>query len=93
MYGGDELYGKLGLLWPLVVFGHADLHSRTDSQVLRAEYCIVGIPQYSHLVLLFFSLELMMLVVYLVVYNFITGESVEYFEISWDWIVVECSLV
>jgi len=27
----------------LLFFGHADLHSRTDSQALRAEYCIVGI--------------------------------------------------
>jgi len=42
MYGGDAPYGKL--LWPLVIFGHADLHSRTDSQALRAKYCIVGIP-------------------------------------------------
>jgi len=43
--------------------------------------------------LLFFSLELLVLAVHLVVYNFITGESVEYFEILWDWIVIECSLV
>jgi len=42
VYGGDAPYGKL--LWPLLIFGHADLHSRTDSQALRAEYCIVGIP-------------------------------------------------
>jgi len=28
---------------PLVTFGHAHLDSRTDSQALRAEYCIVGI--------------------------------------------------
>jgi len=27
-----------------LLVGHAHLHSRTDSQVLRAEYCIVGIP-------------------------------------------------
>jgi len=40
VYGDDAPYGKL--LWPLV--GHADLHSRTDGQALRAEYCIVGIP-------------------------------------------------
>jgi len=32
------------LLWPLVIFGHAHLDSRTDSRALRAEYCIVGIP-------------------------------------------------
>jgi len=25
-------------------FGYAHLHSHTDSQALRAEYCIVGIP-------------------------------------------------
>jgi len=42
VYGGDAPYGKL--LRPLVIFGHAHLHSRTDSQALRAEYCIVGIP-------------------------------------------------
>jgi len=39
VYSDDAPYGKL--LWPLVIFGH--LHSRTDSQALRAEYCIVGI--------------------------------------------------
>ena len=32
------------LLWPLVIFEHAHLDSRTDSRALRAEYCIVGIP-------------------------------------------------
>jgi len=42
VYGGDAPDGKL--LWPLVIFGHAHSHSRTDSQALRAEYCIVGIP-------------------------------------------------
>jgi len=42
VYGGDAPYGKL--LWPLVIFGHAHLHSCTDSQAHRAEYCIVGIP-------------------------------------------------
>jgi len=42
VYGRDAPYGKL--FWPLVTFGHAHLHSRTDSQALRAEYCIVGIP-------------------------------------------------
>jgi len=42
VYGGDAPSGKL--LWPLVIVGHADLHSCTDSQALRAEYCIVGIP-------------------------------------------------
>jgi len=42
MYVGAAPYGKL--LWPLVIFGQADLHSRTDSQALWAEYCIVGIP-------------------------------------------------
>jgi len=31
------------LLWPLVIFGHAHLDSRTDSRALRAKYCIVGI--------------------------------------------------
>ena len=31
------------LLSPLVIFGHADLHSSTDGRALRAEYCIVGI--------------------------------------------------
>jgi len=41
VYGGDAPYGKL--LWRLI-FGHADLHSHTDSQALRAEYCILGIP-------------------------------------------------
>jgi len=39
VYGGDAPYGKL--LWTLV--GHAHLHSRTESQALQAEYCIVGI--------------------------------------------------
>jgi len=43
IYGGDAPYGKL--FWPLVIFGHAHLHSRTDSQALRAQYCIVGIPR------------------------------------------------
>jgi len=28
----------------LVIFGQAHLYSRTDSQALRAEYCVVGIP-------------------------------------------------
>ena len=42
VYGGDAPYIKL--LWPHVIFGHAHLDSRTDSQALRAEYCIVGIP-------------------------------------------------
>jgi len=42
VYGGDAPYGKL--LWPLVIFGRAHLHSRTDSQAIRAEYWIVGIP-------------------------------------------------
>jgi len=42
VYGGDAPYGKL--LWPLI-FGHAYLRSHTDSQALRAEYCVVGIPQ------------------------------------------------
>ena len=41
VYGGDAPYVKL--LSPLVIFGHAHLDSRTDSQALRAEYCIVGI--------------------------------------------------
>ena len=30
---------KLGI----IIFGHAHLHSRTDSRALRAEYCIVDI--------------------------------------------------
>jgi len=42
VYGGDAPYDKL--LWPLVVFEHAHLDSRTDCQAFRAEYCIVGIP-------------------------------------------------
>jgi len=42
VYGGAALYVKL--LPPLVIFGHAHLDSRTDSQAIRAEYCIVGIP-------------------------------------------------
>jgi len=42
VYGGYAPYVKL--LWPLVIFGHADLDSCTDSQAHRAEYCIVGIP-------------------------------------------------
>jgi len=42
IYGNDAPYVKL--LRPLVIFGHAHLDSRTDSQVLRAEYCIVDIP-------------------------------------------------
>jgi len=40
---GDAPY--VNLLRPLVIFGHARLGSRTDSQALRDEYCIVGIPQ------------------------------------------------
>jgi len=31
---------KLGI----IIFGHANLDSRTDSRSLRAEYCIVDIP-------------------------------------------------
>jgi len=42
VYGCDEPYDKL--LWPLVIFEHAHLGSRTDSRSLRTEYCIVGIP-------------------------------------------------
>jgi len=42
VYGDDEPYVKL--LSPLVIFAHANSHSRTDSRALRAEYCIVGIP-------------------------------------------------
>jgi len=42
VYGGDAPYGKL--LLPLVIFGHAHFRNRTDSQALRAEDCIVGIP-------------------------------------------------
>jgi len=41
-YGGDAPYVKL--LWPRLIFGHAHSDSGTDSQALRAEYCIVGIP-------------------------------------------------
>jgi len=40
-YGDDAPYVKL--LRPLVIFGHAHSDSRTDSQALRTEYCIVGI--------------------------------------------------
>jgi len=40
--GGDAPYAEV--LSPLVIFGHAHLDSRTDSRVLRAEYCIAGIP-------------------------------------------------
>jgi len=43
VYGGDAPYVKL--LSSLVIFGHAHLDSRTDSQALRAEYCTVGIPR------------------------------------------------
>jgi len=42
-YSGDAPYGKL--LWPFVIYGHAHLNSRTDSQSLRAKYCIMGIPR------------------------------------------------
>jgi len=42
VYGNDAPYVKL--LWPVVIFGHAHLDSCTDSQALRAEYCIEGIP-------------------------------------------------
>jgi len=38
---------KLGI----IIFGHAHLHNRTDSQALRVKYCIVDIPRkYHHLV-------------------------------------------
>ena len=40
-FGRDPRRGESGTL---VIFGHAHLDSRTDSQALRAEYCIVGIP-------------------------------------------------
>jgi len=43
IYGGDAPYVKL--LRPHVIFGHAHLDIGTDSQALRAEYCIVGIPR------------------------------------------------
>jgi len=42
VYGGNAPYVKL--LSPLVIFGHAHLDSRIDSQALRALYSIVGIP-------------------------------------------------
>jgi len=42
VYGGDAPYVKL--LSPLVIFGHAQLNSRTDSQALQADYYIVDIP-------------------------------------------------
>jgi len=43
VYGGDAPYVKL--LSPLVIFGLPHRrHSRTDSQTLPAEYCIVCIP-------------------------------------------------
>jgi len=29
------------------IFGHAHLDSRTDSEALQAEYCIVGNPHYT----------------------------------------------
>jgi len=35
---------KLGI----IIFGHAQLDSRTDSRPLRAEYRIVGIPHNSY---------------------------------------------
>jgi len=38
---------RCALLWPHVIFGHAHLDSRTDSQALRAEYCIVGISPHN----------------------------------------------
>jgi len=41
VYGSDAPYVKL--LWPHVIFAHAHLDSRTDSQALKDEYCIVGI--------------------------------------------------
>jgi len=42
VYGSNAPDVKL--LSPLGIFGHAHLDSHTDSQALRAEYCIVGIP-------------------------------------------------
>jgi len=42
VYGSDAPYVKL--LWPLVIFGRPLRQSHTDSQALRVEYCIVGIP-------------------------------------------------
>ena len=42
VFGNDAPYVKL--LSTLAIFGHAHLDSRTDSQALWAEYCIVGIP-------------------------------------------------
>jgi len=42
VYGGDVPYVKL--LDHTLSFGHAHFDSGTDSQALRAEYCIVGIP-------------------------------------------------
>jgi len=39
---GDARYVKLR--WPLIIFEHDHLGSRTDHRALRAEYCIVGIP-------------------------------------------------
>jgi len=54
----DVPYVKL--LWPLVIFAHSHLDRRTDSQALRAEYCIVGIPLntaiYSYNVVVVFQL-------------------------------------
>jgi len=41
VYGGDAPYVNY---FDHVIFGHAHLDSRTDSQARRAEYCIVGIP-------------------------------------------------
>jgi len=54
-YGNDTPYVKL--LWPHVIFGHADLDSCTESQALRAEYCIVGIPHNTTIQLVLFSRE------------------------------------
>jgi len=41
VFGGDAPYDKL--LWPLVIFEHAYLHSR-NSQALQTQSYIVGIP-------------------------------------------------
>jgi len=49
--GGDAALCHISLS-TCCLFGHPHLHRRTDSRALRAEYCIVGTTQYSHLVLL-----------------------------------------
>jgi len=42
----------------IIIFGHAHLHSRTDSPALPAEYCGHS-TQYSHLVLIIIDNDLL----------------------------------